>query len=97
MILIWLSLTSNPQRPRATITNGNWINPTYLPSTRSAQRIKLPEIIAAQDTEIESEYVIAGQVHRRERLIGHHSIMEIREEVTRHSHVGLNSLSLSIF
>ena len=76
---------------RAAITNGNWINPTYLPSTRSAQRIKLPEIIAAQDTEIESEYVIAEQVHRRERLIGHHFFMETREEVTRYSHVGLNS------
>ena len=51
-------------------------------------------IIAAQDTEIESEYVIAEQVHRRERLIGHHFLMETREEVTRHSHVGLTSLSL---
>ena len=33
---------------RAAITDGNWIDPTYLPSTRSAQRIKLPEIIAAR-------------------------------------------------
>ena len=55
-------------------------------------RWELRKIIAAQDTEIESEYVIAEQVHRRERLIGHHFLMETREEVTRHSHVGLHSL-----
>ena len=28
---------------RASITDGNWIDPTYLPSTWNAQRIKLPE------------------------------------------------------
>ena len=50
---VWLTPTSiatmNPLlvyfriESRAAITNGNWINPTYLPSTRRAQRIKLPE------------------------------------------------------
>ena len=44
-----MSFTGESHGSRATITDGNWIDPTYLPSTRSAQRIKLPEIIAARD------------------------------------------------
>ena len=50
---------------RATITNGNWINPTYLPSTRSAQRIKLPEIIAARESEITKRNPSNGENYKR--------------------------------